>query len=99
MSVVEKTYLSKTFTATGTSDTFPIYKSPYNLSISGTFVATIRLERSFDDGATWVLVKEFTTEAEKIGDEPEPGLFYRFNCTSFTSGSAKCRLGSYYNVG
>lgn len=99
MAILEKNALSHTVTSTGASSSFEVFKSPYNLSISGTFVATINLERSFDEGATWRIVKAFTAPAEKIGDEPEPGALYRFNCTSYTSGTANCRLGSYYNVG
>lgn len=99
MSIVEKNFLSHTVTSAGESSSFEVFKSPYNLSISGTFEATINLERSFDEGATWLVVKVFTLPAEKIGDEPEPGSLYRFNCTSYTSGTANCRLGSYYNVG
>lgn len=90
--------LDITFTATGQSTSFIIWKSPYNVSISGTFVGTVALERSFDQGATWVHVKDWETPAEKIGDEAEPGTYYRFNCTAFTSGSIISRLGSYYGL-
>ncbi len=99
MPIIEKNFLSHTVTSTGASQSFEIFKSPYNLSIYGTFSATINLERSFDEGATWQVVRVFTIASERIGDEPEPGTLYRFNCTSYTSGTANCRLGSYYNVG
>lgn len=72
----------------------------FNITLSGVFVATIQLERSFDKGATWVPVSKdatgavmaFTTPASLSGFEYESGVQYRFNCTAFTSGTAACRL-------
>ena len=99
MTIAKNNALEETFTATGQSSTFPLRKSPYNFSISGTFVGTVVLQRSFDEGVTFLDVRTFTEPDERIGDEPEPGTLYRFNCTAFTSGSIVCRLGSYYAVG
>lgn len=37
-----------------------------NLSVSGTFVGTVTLQRSFDDGVTWVDVEQYTAPVEKV---------------------------------
>ena len=72
----------------------------FNITISGLFVATIQLERSFNNGVTWFPVSKdasgvamtFTTPVSLSGYEYESGVQYRFNCIAFTSGSALCRL-------
>jgi len=65
----------------------------FNISISGTFVATIELQRSLDDGVTFALVKSYSAPIEELGREPETKPVYRFACTAFTSGQADTRLG------
>lgn len=76
----------------------------YNLSLTGTATATIQLERSFDGGTTWVAVSRDavgtaatfqSTSAfavSVVGEEPEQGVQYRLNCTSYTSGIINYRL-------
>lgn len=72
----------------------------FNITISGSFVATIQLERSFDKGTTWFPVSKdatgaamaFTGVASLSGYEYESGVQYRLNCTAYTSGTAACRL-------
>lgn len=66
----------------------------FNLSVSGTFAATIVLQRSFDDGNTWVNVWQTTEPAEKLVDTVEPGVLWRAGCPAgaFTSGVALARL-------
>lgn len=66
----------------------------FNLSIIGTFVATVTVQRSFDDQATWADVDTFTSPTEDWGMEPEV-CWYRVgvNTGQFTSGSVSVRLG------
>ncbi len=65
----------------------------FNLSISGTFVATIHLQRSFDNGVTWLDVETFTAPIERVGDAPENMEIRLFiKSGNYTSGSAVCRL-------
>lgn len=75
-------------------------RGAYNFSLWGTFVATVRLERSFDGGATWIPVSKdssgadasFTAPCGVTGAEPEDGVLYRANCTAFTSGTINYRV-------
>ena len=92
-----------TFAATGQSAVFspqginPVSR-PFNLSLWGTFAATVQLERSFD-GATWLpltalgtAVYVFTAPCSETAEETEMGVVYRLNCTSYTSGTVNYRL-------
>jgi hypothetical protein len=65
----------------------------FNLSISGTWVATVTVQRSIDN-STWVDVNTFTTNFEGVGFEPE-FMWYRVGVKTgaFTSGTVVVRLG------
>lgn len=67
----------------------------FNLSISGTFVATITVQRSFDQGSTWRDVDTFTAPIETYGTDPEPVVVYRAGVKTgdFTSGTVNIRIG------
>lgn len=75
-------------------------RGAYNFSISGVFVGTVRLERSFDGGGTWIPVSKdssgadasYTAPCGVTGFEPEDGVLYSANCTAYTSGTANCRI-------
>ena len=69
-------------------------QSALNLSISGTWVATVTLQRSFDGGTTWVDVETFGSNYEARIWEPEDGVIYRIGVKTgdFTSGTVKVRL-------
>jgi len=97
-----------TFTATGQSATFaPIVATrdtncgQVNISASGTFVATVQIERSFDNGVNWFVCSEdsagttaaYTAPFSVTAQESEAGTLYRLNCTAFTSGTITYRLG------
>ena len=85
---------TKTITAEN-SFTDPVQLTGFfNLSITGTFVATVTVQRSFDDKATWNDVDTFTNPAEDWGMEPEV-CWYRVGVKTgeFTSGSIGVRLG------
>lgn len=71
-----------------------------NVTIWGTFVATLQLERSFDGGTTWVPVSRdvagtpttFTAPASTQVIDTESAVLYRLNMTAFTSGTASYRF-------
>jgi hypothetical protein len=71
----------------------------FNFALSGTFVGTLILERSFDAGATALpitlvdgTVKEFTAPDSAVLEEPESGVLYRVRATAWTSGTANWRF-------
>jgi len=65
----------------------------FNFSLSGTWSATVHIQRSFDEGITPLDVEAFTANIEKIGEEPE-GAWYRFGVKSgnYTSGPVTGRI-------
>lgn len=67
----------------------------FNLSISGTFVATITVQRSFDQGSTWRDVETFTSPIETYGIDPGPTVAYRAGVKTgdYTSGTVSIRIG------
>ncbi len=86
--------VEKNITAQNTfSDPISI-RGKFNLSISGTWAATVFLQRSFDNGANYVDVESYTANIEKIGEELESGILYRVGVKTggFTSGTVVCRL-------
>lgn len=66
----------------------------FNLSLSGTWVGTVFLQRSFDGGTTWMDVASYTSNVEDYGKESEAGVKYRFGCKhdGYTSGTVVGRL-------
>ncbi len=69
-------------------------RGKFNLSLSGTWTATVTVQRSFDDGTTWVDVEEFTENVERVGEEAEVGVLYRVGIKmgNYTSGTVVGRL-------
>ena len=65
----------------------------FNISISGTFVATVTVQRSYD-GTNWHDVDSWTAPAEEVGFDPEYRL-YRVGVKTgnYTSGTVVIRLG------
>ena len=65
----------------------------FNLSLSGTWVATVTVQRSIDN-STWVDVDTFTANSEEVGFEPEL-MWYRVGVKTgaYTSGTVVVRLG------
>lgn len=88
------------FTATGQSASFaPVCGRSFNVSLLGTFVASVRLERSFDGGVTWLPLTAqgislcvWTVPVSESWDEAEYGVLYRLNCTAYTSGTVSYRV-------
>lgn len=68
----------------------------FNLSISGTWVGTVTIQRSFDGGVTALDVEQYIANAEDAGYEPrgEGGTLYRvgFKTGDYTSGTANVRI-------
>lgn len=70
----------------------------FNASLSGTFVATLQIVRSYDSGATWKPLTalgtsfSFTGPCEEIFEESEPGVMYAWQCTAYTSGTINYRI-------
>lgn len=84
---------ASTFVAAGAGRSF-------NLGlVSTSFVGTVQIERSFDNGATWQpctrdgATVTFTGAASEVLVEPEQGVLYAVNCTAYTSGSLAFRFG------
>jgi hypothetical protein len=69
-----------------------------NFTLSGDFVGTARLERSFDGGQTWTAltaggqVIEFTNPVSEELDELEDGVLYRVRLVALTSGTLAWRF-------
>lgn len=80
-----KNVLSGSFTSTGQTATIPVLYG-YNVSLVwGTATGNVDVERSFDSGVTWRVVKKMTNAdavPEYVGNEPEVGVLYRLNCTT-----------------
>ena len=98
------TSVTGTFGETGQSPSFrPVLRrlgeGQFNVSLSGTFVATVALERSFD-GTNWFTCSRdsagtaasWTAPMSVVVEEPEAGVLYRLNCTAFTSGTVTYRM-------
>jgi hypothetical protein len=69
-------------------------EGPFNVSVSGTFTATVTLQRSFDGGTTPLVVATFTEAGEKFYEDFDPNASYRIGVDTedFTSGQADVRV-------
>ena len=88
------------FTGTGASASVPVTGvANLLLSFNGAS-ATVEIQRSFDGGSTWYTLSKdstpnpasYTDDINASIDEFEYGVLYRFNCTSYTSGTITYRL-------
>lgn len=70
------------------------YRRPFNVSVSGTFSATVALQRSFDGGSTWLDVWTTTTAAELLVDTVEEDVQWRLGVRTgdYTSGTVEARV-------
>lgn len=86
-----------TSAAAGTSG---LFFGAFNIQLSGVWVGTVQLERSFDGGATFIAAAKdtsgtaaaYTTNVSIVVNEVEPGVIYRWNCTAYTSGTVAYRI-------
>lgn len=62
--------------------------------LRGTWVGTVHLQRSDDNGLTWDDVDSFISNAVVIGEEPERKILYRFGVKTgnYTSGTVSGRI-------
>jgi len=65
-----------------------------SLTISGTFTGNITVQRSFDEGSTWLDVDTFTAATEEVGFEPA-GCQYRVGVKAGESWSGTANVGLY----
>ena len=87
---------TKTITAQNQFSSSVVLTGYFNLSISGTWVATVTVQRSFDSGDTWFNVDTFTENTQEYGLEPERDVYYRIGVKTgdFTSGEVVLRLSN-----
>lgn len=76
------------------SDSIRIVGS-FNLSVSGTFVASVVVQRS-EDGTTWRDVKAWTAPSEEVGYDPILN-YYRVGVKTggYTSGTVVASINGY----
>lgn len=92
--------LAHSFTATGQSGSIEISEfTALNVTLSGTFVGTVFLQRSFDGGTTWHdrtgqdgVALSYTAPVSFALLEAERGALYRLDCRAYTSGTVTARL-------
>jgi hypothetical protein len=96
---ISTTAVSASITAENTfsTDTLAMIRAggtPFSFSLSGTWIATVWLQRSFDGGVTWLDVESYTANIEDTGFEPVGGAQYRFGVKTggYTSGTVVGRL-------
>lgn len=71
----------------------------FSFEATGTFVGTVVVERSLDNGTTWIAAKDrfgtavsLTAPGHFILEEREKGAAFRAHVTAYTSGSIVTRL-------
>jgi hypothetical protein len=100
MSFGTQTALAQNLGSVAATSGFRVPRGKFNASVQGFGTATVKLERSFDEGATWQVVSKdssgadasFTANCSLVVEEVEKGVMYRWNCTAWTSGTLACRL-------
>jgi hypothetical protein len=76
-----------------------LLRGAWNLAIWGTFTGlSLRFERSFDGGTTWLPLTNsgvsivYTGAASEVYEAPEDGVLYRVNVLAIASGTVNVRL-------
>lgn len=93
--------LEGTFGAAGQSGSITL-DGEFNITLTGTAVAAVQLEKSFDGGTTWCAIFAGGTQLyqwsysssnfSETAEELEAGVRYRLNCTSCSSGTLNYRI-------
>jgi hypothetical protein len=88
------TLTTKTISAQNTFTDAALTEGYFNLSISGTFVATVTVQRSWD-ATTWYDIDTYTAPTQEVGFDPE-FTYYRAGVKTgaYTSGDVVIRFGS-----
>lgn len=88
-----------TILSAGADDIFSppvqLVRGAANISVWGSFVATVTIQRSFDGGQNWLDIDNYSGPAEMILDEPEGAALYRIGVKAgnYTSGTVMGRIG------
>ena len=86
--IVSGTKLGST---TGVIDTSILVEGAFSFNTSGTWIGTIKLERSINSGSSWETFRAWTSNNDRnvqyTGSEEEDNILYRINVTSHTSGT------------
>jgi hypothetical protein len=87
------TIASRSITAENQFTTAVRLSGQFNVSVSGTFSATVTIQRS-PDNTNWYDVDTFTAPTEQFGTDPEQ-MYYRIGVKTggFGSGTVVVRLG------
>ena len=93
--------ISTSFTAVDTYSSAAYIKQgeSFNYSVSGTFVGSVKIEKSQNGGIAWLQVGSSISSVVSgsvVGDslDKQPAL-YRLNCTSFSSGTIVTSITQY----
>ena len=89
--------VSKTISADPGADSFSItarFEGDCNISVRGTFDATVKVQKSYDDGSTWIDVKTYSESVETLWREPRGDFMWRIGIENgdYTSGTVTMRL-------
>ena len=81
--------LTGSLTANGTSLSTPFFSGSYSFTTSGTFVGTVTLQRSTNNGISWraALVALTDTNFDNAAENEDDGAIYRVVMSKFTSGT------------
>lgn len=94
--IILGTYRLATGTFTANDQDSEVIKStgltPVAIRVWGTFSATVDIEKSYDAGDTWVVVKQYTSAADEIYEEVEAGVQFRLSTSVYSSGTVNYRL-------
>ena len=92
MTINGANYYTKAVTPMKKSDSLGVL----NVSVEGSFTATVFLQRSFDSGTTWYDVESYAVPTEKTLKDKEIGVRYRLGVKTggYTTGDIYVRLGT-----
>lgn len=82
--------------ANGSTDQLQI-RGHFNLSLSGTWAATVTVERSWNQ-TDWFAVDTFTSNYEGVGFDAEE-VFYRATVSGYASGTVVIRISDNRDFG
>ncbi len=100
----ENSKISGSFTAVGNSATMPV-RGSYNLITRGTWTGTIQLQRSTDNGGSWLDLYSRSSKndwnCDLVREEKEDNAIYRVRMDDYTSGTCtyEFRNDNYYTHG